>query len=134
MTPPVFLDTDGILAVWDKADQWHESASRAFDGLVRPKRVLVTTPLVFIECGNAAARTPYRARVDALRRSFLQDGRLIEPTDDDFDRAWLAYGRGEAGEAGIVDHVSFVVMRRLGLNEVFSSDAHFRAAGFRTLF
>jgi predicted nucleic acid-binding protein len=133
MIPPVFVDTVGILAVWDEADQWHGPASQAFDELMRSRRVLVSTPLVFIECGNAAARTPYRARVDALRHSFLRDGRLIEPTVDDVERAW-AYSRGEAGEAGIVDHVSFVVMRRMGLTEVFSSDSHFRAAGFRTLF
>jgi hypothetical protein len=60
-----------MLAIWDKADQWHGPASRASDELMRSRRVLVSTPLVFIECGNAAARTPYSARVDALRQSFL---------------------------------------------------------------
>ena len=35
---------------------------------------------------------------------------------------------------GIVDHVSFVVMRRLGLTQAFTNDAHFRAAGFEVLF
>ncbi len=134
MTPRVFLDTVGVLAVWDKTDQWHQVASHAFEGLKRSRRTLVTTALVFIECGNATARTPYRARVDALRRSFLKDGRLIEPIFDDLERAWSAFSRGEAGQAGIVDHVSFAVMRRLGLTEVFSCDAHFRAAGFHTLF
>lgn len=62
------------------------------------------------------------------------DGRLIVPTPDDERAAWDAYRRGEAGSAGIVDHVSFVVMRRLGLTEAFTCDAHFRAAGFQTLF
>jgi hypothetical protein len=130
----VFLDTVGILAVWDDADQWHESASRVFDGLIRSRFPLVTTSLVFLECGNAAARTPYRGRVDALRRVFLTEGRLIEPTSDDVERAWAAYDRGEAGAAGIIDHVSFTVMRRLGLTRAFTHDAHFRAAGFETLF
>jgi uncharacterized protein len=134
LTPPVLLDTVGILAVWDRADQWHDSATRVFSGLLRLNRVLVTTTLVFLECGNAAARTPYRSRVDALRRSFLDEGRLIEPTAEDFEWAWSAYSRGEAGQAGIVDHVSFVVMRRLGLTQAFTNDAHFQAAGFETLF
>jgi uncharacterized protein len=130
----IFVDTVGILAIWDRSDQWHETASRAYDGLMRPMCYLVTTPLVLFECGNAAARAPYRGRVDALRRTFLVDGRLIEPTSDDLEHAWLAYDRGEAGEAGIVDHVSFAVMRRLGLSQAFTNDAHFRAAGFETLF
>lgn len=44
------------------------------------------------------------------------------------------YDRGEAGEAGIVDHISFIVMRRLSLTEAFTNDRHFEAAGFRFLF
>jgi len=131
---PVFLDTVGLLAVWDRNDQWHVAADRVFADLLRSNRVLVTTPLIFIECGNAAARTPFRSRVDALRRSFLDDGRLVEPTGDELDEAWSAYSRGLAGQAGIVDHVSFVVMRRFGLTQAFTSDAHFKAAGFETLF
>lgn len=50
------------------------------------------------------------------------------------EEAWAAYDRGEAGEAGIVDHISFVVMRRLGLTHAFTNDRHFQAAGFTTLF
>ncbi len=26
---PVFLDTVGLIAVWDKADQWHDDAEPA---------------------------------------------------------------------------------------------------------
>lgn len=134
MTAPVFLDTVGILAVWDRADQWHEAATRSFGDLLRSNRKVVTSSLVLIECANAAARTPFRTRVDALRRSFLDDGRLIEPSPEELDDAWSAYSRGLAGQAGLVDHVSFVVMRRLGLSQAFTNDVHFRAAGFQTLF
>lgn len=131
---PVFLDTVGLLALWDRRDQWRAAADRVFTGRLRSNRALVTTPLIFIECGNAAARTPFRPRVDALRRSFLDEGSLIEPSDDELDEAWSAYSRGMAGQAGVVDHVSFVVMRRLGLTQAFTSDVHFKAAGFETLF
>lgn len=40
----------------------------------------------------------------------------------------------ESGGASIVDHVSFAVMRRLGLSKAFTNDRHFRGAGFETLF
>jgi predicted nucleic acid-binding protein len=39
-----------------------------------------------------------------------------------------------ASGAGIVDQVSFIIMRRLGITEAFTNDEHFRAAGFVTLF
>jgi predicted nucleic acid-binding protein len=59
---------------------------------------------------------------------------IIEPSDDDRAMAWAAFDRGEAGEAGIVDQVSFAVMRRLGIQQAFTNDEHFRSAGFETLF
>jgi len=61
-------------------------------------------------------------------------GLLIQPTEEDWRAAWQAYRRGEADQAGIVDHVSFVVMRRLKIPQAFTNDNHFRAAGFETLF
>jgi uncharacterized protein len=130
----VFLDTVGILALLERSDQWHDAATRAWSLLDEAGRPPRTTTLVLLECGNAVARKPYRRRIAEIRREFQADGTLVAPTDLDIDSGWEAHERGEAGEASIVDHISFVVMRRLGLTEVFSSDAHFRAAGFRTLF
>jgi predicted nucleic acid-binding protein len=130
----VFLDTVGLLAVWDQADQWHAAADAAYRDLLTQGRRLVTTPLVLLECGNAAARRPYRLRVNVLRQSFAQAGLLAEPTAQEMEDAWTAFDRGDAGLAGIVDQVSFVVMRRLSIREAFTNDRHFQAAGFVTLF
>ncbi|HVC93817.1 MAG TPA: PIN domain-containing protein [Pirellulales bacterium] len=130
----VFLDTVGLIATWDRRDQWHAPADAACQQLHQHARRLVTTPLVLWECGNAAARCPYRPRVNVLRRFLIQEGLLIQPTLQETEAAWSAYDRGEAAEAGIVDHVSFVVMRRLGITEAFTNDRHFQAAGFTTLF
>ncbi len=129
-----FLDTVGVLALLEPSDQWHEAATRALAMPSLSGRPFVTTTLVLLECGNAVARKPYRGRVAEMRREFRDDGSLIVPTESDLDAAWSAYERGEAGRAGIVDHVSFVVMRRLGLTQAFTNDAHFQAAGFETLF
>jgi len=95
-----FLDTVGMIAVWDDTDQWHADAQRAYDRLFSRGRKLVTTSAVLCECANASARRTYRSDVCA----------------------------------GIVDHVSFIVMRRLGITDAFTNDRHFQAAGFTTLF
>lgn len=129
-----FLDTVGIIAIWDIADQWHSVAEPVYRRLLAARRPLVTTEAVLLECGNAVARRPYRPRIAALRRQLIHEGLLVVPTPDEVEEAWAAYGRGEAGEAGIVDHLSFQVMRRLGLTEAFTNDQHFQAAGFTTLF
>jgi predicted nucleic acid-binding protein len=130
----VFLDTVGMLAQWDRSDEWHDAAARAFGELVARGDRTVSTTFVFLECGNAAARRPYRALVAQTRAELEASGRLIVPSQEEWEAAWSAYGRGVAGDAGIVDHVSFMVMRRLGISDVFSNDQHFKAAGFNTLF
>jgi predicted nucleic acid-binding protein len=38
------------------------------------------------------------------------------------------------GGPGLVDELSFAVMRRLGLRRAFTNDQHFAAAGFDPLF
>lgn len=126
----VFLDTVGMIAVWDETDQWHMDAKVAYDLLFSRGGKLVTTSLVLFECGNASARRPYRVDVCELRGTLAQEGLLIEPTARELETAWAAYERGEAGEAGIVDHVSFVVMRRLEITHAFTND---RSKGVRPL-
>ena len=130
----VFLDTVGLLAVWDQSDQWQAAARAAYDKIVRERVSPMTTTFVLLECGNAAARRPYRKQVGLLRERLASRNELIVPTEQDWELAWSAYERGEAGDAGIVDHVSFVVMRRLGITDAFTNDRHFKAAGFKTLF
>jgi len=74
------------------------------------------------------------AMADGLRQQMEQAGRVVAPTSEDWQSAWLAYENGEADSAGIVDHLSFAIMRRLGLSKGFTNDGHFRAAGFEILF
>lgn len=131
---PVFLDTVGLLALWDRSDQWHDDAERAFSALQAVAAPLVTTTFVLLECGNAAARRPYRYSVLRLWKQLDAAGALLRPTEEDLSAAWAAYDQQTAGTAGIVDHVSFVVMRRFGLTQAFTNDRHFRTAGYQILF
>ena len=130
----VFLDTVGLVAVWDEYDQWHSKAEPIFRDLLGDRRNLLSTTFVLLECGNAAARTSFRLTVDRLRKKLENSSRLVTPNESDWLQAWELYKRREGNNAGIVDCVSFVVMRRLGIRQVFSNDEHFRAAGFETLF
>ena len=123
-----------MLAQWDQTDQWHTAAAAASREVVARGDRTVTTTFVMIECGKAAARRPYRSLVAQMREELEASGRLIVPTGSDWEHAWSAYRRGMAGDAGIVDHISFIVMRRLGITDASTNDRHFKAAGFNTLF
>ncbi len=130
----VFVDTVGMLAVWNRSDQWHSDARRAFSLLQPRNTLLFCTTLVLAECANAAARTPFRAEVDDFRKLLEAGGTLIWPSIEDWQIAWRAYREGNSDRAGLVDHVSFTVMQRLGIVQAFTNDHHFHAAGFETLF
>lgn len=130
----VFLDTVGMLAIWNESDQWHDAAERAFAELLTNRAAVVTTSYVLLECGNATTRRPIRRSVVDWRNVMSANSGLIFPGQHDWEQAWEAYARGDAGQAGIVDQVSFAVMRRLGIRQAFTNDQHFRAAGFDTMF
>ena len=130
---PVFLDTVGLIAVWDETDQWHSGAAPVYSRLLRERRVLVTTSYVLAECANASARRIFRGAVIELQESLELFGWLIFPGEEDWRRASRAYAAGSSGGPGLVDHLSFAVIRRSGLHEVFTNDRHFRAAGFEPL-
>ncbi len=68
---PVFLDTVGLVAAWNRSDQWHAAATAAFSNLLQRQVPLVTTSSVLLECGNEAARRPYRGQVIFPPRSGL---------------------------------------------------------------
>src|SRR3972149_717763 len=131
---PILLDTVGLIALWNRSDQWHTSAKKSFDELVIARREFITTSAILLECGNTAARQPFRNEVFLLKNQLEARGLLIFPTHEDWQNAWQLYENGEADQAGIVDCLTFAVMRRLDLHQSFTNDRHFQAAGFETLF
>ena len=130
----VFLDTVGLLALWNESDQWHKAAQESFSQLLVSRANVVTTTFILLECGNAAARRPYRGTVARLHQQMEDGGRLVVPTSEDWKSAWANFDHEDQSGAGIVDHVSFMVMRRLGIARAFTNDRHFTRAGFETLF
>jgi predicted nucleic acid-binding protein len=134
MGPPVFLDTVGLIALWDRDDQWHPPAPRAFQEVSKQRARLYTSTLVLLECANAAARRPYRGIVAALWLEMKAAGRVFHPTEEDWEAAWSDYKNGPEGGPGVVDLISFRAMRHLKLERAFTNDRHFREAGFQILF
>jgi hypothetical protein len=84
----------------------------AFQSILSSTARLVSTPYVLLECANEAARRPYRGDVVQLREQLALAGDLVEPTSTEIEQAWLEYERAPIGSAGVVDQVSFAVMKR----------------------
>ena len=121
----MFLDSAGLLALWSESDQWHEMAEQAFLEIVRNRDKVLTTTFVMLECGNAVARRGFRDEANLLREHLEKSGSLIWPSETDWKSVWQTYLRGDTDSAGIVDHVSFVTMRRLGIGRSFTNNRAF---------
>lgn len=130
----VFLDTVGLIALWNKSDQWHTAATAAFGKLSPTNTRLVTTEYVLLECANDAARRAYRTDIVRLRQELYRAGGVLEVTAEDVEYAWDQYSRGVIGSAGVIDQISITLMRRMRILQVFSNDKHFASAGFEVLF
>jgi uncharacterized protein len=131
----VFLDTSHLIALASIGDEYHQKSIELAQATTLAGRQVVTTEAVLLEVGNSLARRRYRQGGAALLRSLTTDsGAVIEPiTTKLFHRALDLYEARRDKEWGLVDCLSFIVMRDRGLTEALTSDEHFEQAGFIAL-
>jgi predicted nucleic acid-binding protein len=99
-----------------------------------PTRI-VTTRAVLMEIGNALSKQRYRPAAVELLLSLENDPKVeIVPVSGDlYAQAFKLFSERTDKEWGLVDCVSFVVMRERGITDALTSDDHFRQAGFNAL-
>ncbi len=127
-----FVDTSFVVALINKG---HEHHLRALDLASKfERRPLITTDAVLLEIGNALAKTFKAASIqvidDFLTSSEVQ---IVHLYHDLFQRAFSLYRSHSDKTWGLVDCVSFGVMRDAGILDSLTTDKHFEQAGFRAL-
>jgi predicted nucleic acid-binding protein len=131
MPESVFVDTGYILALVNENDQHHAEAvalSEQFDG-----QPIVVTDAVLLEIGNALSRMNREAAVQIIEDLRESPGvTVVNLMPELFESAFDLYRRHTDKQWGLVDCVSFVVMRNLGLTTALAFDQHFVQAGFVT--
>jgi predicted nucleic acid-binding protein len=127
-----FIDTSFVVALINQRDQYHAQAldlAVSFD-----KRSLLTTDAVLLEIGNALARNFKEASIQIIEYFLTSDEVEIIPLNTQlFARAFELYRSHLDKSWGLIDCVSFVVMRDFGLTESLTADKHFEQAGFSAL-
>jgi len=88
-----------------------------------------------MEIGNALSKQRYRSAAVELLLSLENDPRVeIVPISGElYAEAFKLFTERTDKEWGLVDCVSFVVMRERGITDALTSDDHFRQAGFNAL-
>ena len=132
MSTKTFIDTLFVIALINQRDQYHERAvelAAAYQG-----RRFVVTDGVLLEIGNALARK-YRQQAVEVIEDFLssEDVDVVRLTPDLFAQAFDLYKLHEDKEWGLIDGISFAVMRAAEIQDALTFDQHFVQAGFRAL-
>jgi predicted nucleic acid-binding protein len=133
--PEVLMDTSGFLALWDAADEHHERAIRLQSELSRRKREFLTTDYIIDETTTLLlVRHSHAAAVDFLKTTLESKSLRLEWIDSErFHAAAELFRRYDDKEWSFTDSVSFAVMHELKIQDSFTTDHHFRQAGFNPL-
>ncbi len=127
-----FVDTSFVVALVNQRDQHHLRAldlSSQFE-----RRSLLTTDAVLLEIGNALAKN-FRAASIQVIDDFLTSSKIqiVHLYPDLFHKAFSLYRSRLDQTWGLIDCVSFIVMREAGIVESLTADKDFEQAGFRAL-
>jgi predicted nucleic acid-binding protein len=127
-----FVDTSFVVALINQRDQHHLRAldlSSQFE-----ERPLLTTDAVLLEIGNTQAKNFREASIQAID-DFLTSSKvqLVHLNPDLFHKGFSLYRSRLDQSWGLIDCVSFIVMREAGIFQSLTADKHFEQAGFRGL-
>ena len=130
--PRVFVDTSYVIALINPRDQYHEQAmglAKLYIG-----QPVLTTDAVLLEVGNMLARNHRTETVRAINTFLLSsEVEVIHLHKALLQRALSLYEQHQDKAWGLVDCISFVVMRDESIYKALSFDQHFIQAGFEIL-
>lgn len=127
----VYIDTSAILAICNADDAHHSGAVEAWIRILDSEEIVSCTNYVVVE---TIALLQHRHGISAVRR-FVEDvlpAVLIEWVDPAIHTtAVTAVIASQSRQSpGIVDSVSFEIIRKSQIEHVFCYDKHFADAGF----
>ncbi len=135
MNPIVFIDTSAWLALINEVDRDHIKAKRIRDKLLAGKKRFLLTDYIIIEIANSLCKVRWRPYAVKLIISIQQTEyiEIIKINKDIYEEAWNLYSDRTDKEWSLTDCTSFVVMKKYGIRDAFTSDHHFEQAEFNIL-
>jgi predicted nucleic acid-binding protein len=133
MVQRIFIDTGAFLALEDESDQYHEAALQFRENVLRMSCYeLITTTYILDETLTLLRfRLGIRESIGFSKRIRTSKVvQIVHVSREIEEEALDLFERYEDKSFSFTDCVSFVVMRLLGLHEVFGFDQHFTQMGF----
>ena len=132
-----FLDTGYLIALENAKDEHHGKVMLHWatyqHNLGSPQALLITTSYILDEVVTYLnSRGWHTAAVKCGK--FLMESKYIRyiPVDEDlFDAGWQYFQKHQDKTYSLTDCISFVTMKRLGIETALTVDGHFIQAGFQ---
>ena len=133
--PEFFLDTAYAIALISETDDFHDQALILASYIEENQIHLVTTRAILLEIGNALSKFRYRAAAVQLLNALENDVSVeITPLSEPlYKEALRLYRERSDKEWGLIDCISYLVMKRKGIYQALTTDEHFRQMGFQVL-
>jgi uncharacterized protein len=131
----VFLDTAYAIAIATPSDKFHQKANQLALWIEANNISTVTTRAILLEIGNGLSKQRLRHEAVRLLRLIEQDSTIavIPLSDNLYANALTLFEKRLDQEWGLVDCVSYVVMKEQGITQALTTDKHFQQMGFRAL-
>ena len=132
MPSRVFIDTLFVIALINRRDQYHQQALELAEQF--ESHPLLVTDVVFVEIGNALARGFKREAVEIIEQFLAaEEVEVVHLTPQLFAQSFALYKAHQDKAWGLVDCISFIIMREAGVSQALTFDQHFVQAGFQAL-
>jgi predicted nucleic acid-binding protein len=128
----IFVDTSAFIARYLARNQFHNTASDYWKTLASSSVACVTSNFVVDEVVTLLSRRT-TAHFAAQRARQIYASRvlhILRPDEADKTSAVVVLEQYADREISFTDCVSFALMKRHGITEAFTFDAHFATAGF----
>lgn len=126
------IDTSFVAALVNKRDENHQKAVELSFNFNR--KPMIITDAILLEIGNGLSRNFKKESVAAIEGFFeSREVEVVRLDESLFDKAFELYKTHADKTWGLVDCVSFIVMKENGITDALTGDKHFAQAGFRAL-
>ena len=129
MSNSLFVDTGYIIALINSTDQYYQKAlelSKKYEGYP-----IITTDAILLEIGNALSRIARQEAATIINYfQTAQEATVIALAPDLLNAAIQMYEMHQDKTWGLVDCLSFVVMKQQQVSIALAFDRHFIQAGF----
>ncbi len=131
MSERIFVDTSAYFAANDPRDANHAAAAATLRRLSQEHAETYTTNYVVAETHTLlVTRRSRDVAAQVLARLDASDTRILRATEADERRAREIIRQYTDKDFSLIDAISFAVMQRLHLRQVWTYDHHFAQFGF----